>query len=55
MEEVLIQRVVKTNKQILFDKCLFDGFPNAHEVLKDFLFVKRRRIDLEEVNDDVIQ
>ena len=31
---------------------LFGDFPNADEVLIDFLFVTRRRIDLsEEVND----
>ena len=55
VEEVLIQRAVKTTIQILYDKGLFDAFPNADEVLKDFLFVTRRRDDLEKVNDDVIQ
>ena len=47
-EEVLIQWAVKTFIQILFDKRLFDGFPKTNEVLKDFLFVTRRRGDLEE-------
>ena len=36
---VLIQRAVKTNIQILYDKALFDSFPNADKVLKVFLFV----------------
>ena len=39
--------------QILYDKSLFDNFQNAEEVLKDFLFVTRRRGDLEDVNDIV--
>ena len=55
VEEVLIQRAVKTTIQILYDKGLFDAFPNADKVLKNFLFVTRRRGDLEKVNDDVIQ
>ena len=55
VEEVLIQRAVKTTIQILYDKELFDAFPNADKVLKNFLFVARRRGDLEKVNDDVIQ
>ena len=49
-----IQRAVKTNIQILYDKILFDAFPNPDEVLKDLLFVTRRRPDLEEVNDDIV-
>ena len=48
VEEILIQRAVKTTTQIHYDKGLFDGFPNADKVLKDFLFVTRRRGDLEE-------
>ena len=47
VEDILIQRAVKTI-QILYDKVLFDGFPNADQVLKDFLFVTRHRGDLEE-------
>ena len=47
-EEFLIQRGVKTTIQLLYDTGLFDGFPNADEVLKDFLFVRRRRGDLVE-------
>ena len=55
VEEILIQRAVKTTIQILYDRGLFDNFQNAEEVLKDFLFITRRRPDLEKVNDDDIQ
>ena len=55
MEEILIQRTVKTTIEILSDEGLFDGFPNAEAVPNDFLFVVRPRLDLREVNDDVIQ
>ena len=34
VEEFLIQRAVKTTSQILFDKSLIDGFPNADDVFK---------------------
>ena len=50
IEEILIQRAVKTNIQILYDKGLFDNFQNADKVLEDFLFVTRRRGDLSEDN-----
>ena len=50
VEEILIQRAVKTTIQILYDKGLFDNFQNSEEVLKDFLFVTRRRGDLSEDN-----
>ena len=53
VEEVLIQRAVKTTIQVLYDKGLFDIYANAHKILEDFLFTTRRRGDLEEVNDDV--
>ena len=53
IEEILIQRAVKTTIQILYDKGLFDNFQNAEEVLEDFLFVRRRRGDLEEINDKI--
>ena len=54
VEDILIQRAVKTTIQILHDKGLFDSFPNADKVLEDFLFVTRHRGDLsEQVNDDV--
>ena len=48
VEEILIQRAVKTTIQILYDRGLFDNFQNAEEVLKDFLFTTRRRPDLSE-------
>ena len=54
VEEVLIQGTLKTTIRRLFDKGLFDAFPNSEKVLKVFLFVESRRPDLEEVND-VIQ
>ena len=43
VEEILIQRAVKTTIQILYDKGLFDNYDNADKVLEDFLFVTRRR------------
>ena len=48
VEEVLIQRAVKTTIQILYDKGLFDKYVNADKVLEDFLFTTRRRGDLED-------
>ena len=42
VEEILVQRAVKTTIQILYDRGLFDNFQNAEEVLKDFLFTTRR-------------
>ena len=33
---------------MLYDKELFDAYPNADDFLKNFLFVTRRRGDLEE-------
>ena len=54
VEEILIQRAVKTTIQILYDKGLFDNYANADKVLEDFLFTTRRRVDLsEQVNDDI--
>ena len=50
VEEILIQRSVKTTIQILCDKGLFDKFQNADKVLEDFLFTTRRRGDLSEEN-----
>ena len=43
VEEILVQRAVKTTIQILYDKGLFDNFQNADKVLEDFLFTTRRR------------
>ena len=50
VEDILIQRAVKTTIQILYDRGLFDNFQNAEEVLKIFLFTTRRRPDLSEEN-----
>ena len=47
VEDILIQRAVKTTIQILYDKGLFDNYANADKVLEDFLFTTRRRGDLE--------
>ena len=48
VEDILIQRAVKTTIQILYDKGLFDNYANADKVLEDFLFTTRRRGDLTE-------
>ena len=50
VEEILIQRAVKTTIQILYDKGLFDNYANADRVLEDFLYTTRRRGDLSEDN-----
>ena len=56
VEDILIQRAVKTTIQILYDKGLFDNYQNADKVLEDFLFTTRRRGDLsDQVNDTDIQ
>ena len=55
VEDILIQRAVKTTIQLLYCKGLFDNSANADKVLEDFLFTTRRRGDLEEVNDTDIQ
>ena len=55
VEEILIQRAVKTTIQILSDKGLFDNYANADKVLEGFLFVTRRRGDLSEEVNDVVQ
>ena len=46
---------MKTAIQILYDKGFVDNYANADKDLERFLFVTRRRSDLNEVNDDVIQ
>ena len=54
VEDILIQRAVKTTIQIFYDKSLFDNYANADKVLEDSLFTTRRRGNLSElVNDDV--
>ena len=55
VEEVFVQKAVRTTVQILYQKDLFDNFQNADEVLKYFLFVTRRGGDLDETNDVDIQ
>ena len=50
VEDILIQRAVKTTIEILYDKGLFDNYANADKVLEDFLFTTRRRGDLSEEN-----
>ena len=50
VEDILIQRAVKTTIQILYDRGLFDNYQNADKVLEDFLFTIRRRGDLSEEN-----
>ena len=37
VEDILVQRAVKTTLQILHDKGLFDNYANADKVLEDFL------------------
>ena len=55
-EEVLIERAVKTTIQMLYDMGLIDNYGNAEEVLKDYLLIERRTLNLEETkDDDVIQ
>ena len=44
-----IQRSVRTTKQIFYDNGLFQSFPNADRTLKDFMFVPRRKANLEGV------
>ena len=52
VEDILIQRAVKTTIQILYYKGLCDSFQNADKVLEDFLFTTGRRGDLS-VNVDI--
>ena len=40
VEEISIQRAVKSTIQILYDKGLFDNFQKADKVLEDFLYNK---------------
>ena len=55
VEDILIQRAVKTTIQMLYDKGLFDNYANADKVLEDLLFTTRRREDLIEQVNDVVQ
>ena len=40
VEDILIQRAVKTTMQILYDKGLFDNYANADKILEDFFYYK---------------
>ena len=42
VEEVLIQRAVKTTIEILYDKGLFEIYANADKVPEAFLFITRQ-------------
>ena len=54
VEDILIERAVKTTIQLLYDKGLFDNYQNAEKVLDDFLFTTRRRGELsDQVNADI--
>ena len=54
VEEIFIERAVKTTIQILYDKALIDNFQNADKILKVFFFTTRPGGDLPElVNDDI--
>ena len=55
VEEVLVQRAVKTTIQILYVEGLFDNYADADKVLEDFLLTTRRRDDLSEQLNDVVQ
>ena len=56
VEDILIQRAVKTTIQKLYDKGLVDIYANADKVLEDFLFTTRLRGDLsEQINENEIQ
>ena len=48
VEDILVQRAVKTTIQILYDKGLFVIFQNADKVLEEFLFTTGHRGDLED-------
>ena len=56
VEEILVQRAVKTTIQILYDKGLFDNYTDADKFLEDFLFTSRHTGDLsDQINDTDIQ
>ena len=54
VDEILIQRAVKTTTQRYYDKSLFDSSQNAYKVLKELFFTTRCRLELsDKVIDDV--
>ena len=56
VEDISIQRALKTTIQILYDKGLFDIYANADKFLEDFLFTTRRRGDLSnQINENETQ
>ena len=55
VEEILLERGMKTTIQILCDKRLIIFYINSDEALKICLFIEKRRSCLEELNDDTIQ
>ena len=44
VEDILIQRAVKTTLHILYDKGLFDNYANADKVLEDFFIYNKTRL-----------
>ena len=46
---------MKTTNQILYDKGLFDNYANGDKVLEDIFFTTRRRVDLWEQVNDVVE
>ena len=46
VEDISIQRAVKTTIQILYDKGVFDNYAKADKVLEDFVFTTMRRGEL---------
>ena len=46
VEEILVQRAIRTTIQILYDKGFFDNYTNADKLLEDFLLTTKRRGDL---------
>ena len=44
VDDVLVQRAVRTMIQILYDKGLFEDYANADKFLEGFLLTTRRRV-----------
>ena len=44
VEGILVQTAVKTTKQILYDKGLFDNYNNADEIFEAFLFTTSKEV-----------
>ena len=43
LEDILIERPIKTTIQILYDKGLFDNYANADKVLEDFFIYNKEK------------